>query len=108
MNEYEFKVGDRIYTSMDEIGTVVSITPTGRYNVEFDGCGKSQFLHSRREVGRDGYHMNLLYHLTEKDEQRIRRKRAIYNCSRLFERTVNKLSYDQAMRILKILEEVDA
>lgn len=107
MEELKVKVGDKVlynhwhFGTTEEIVTVTKVTPTGRIRIDF--CD-TQFDKYGRQIGkRDSYSNSSISIPTEEDYKRIMQRRVISKAESLMKNT--KVTYEQAVEIIKILED---
>lgn len=106
----KFEVGMKVYTicKLDpkRIGIVQSITPTGRINVAFsNGCGSTFTMQfGKNGTNGKGYFQTTLGIPTPEIEEEIRRQDVILNARRVMGLLEEKLSYEEAVKIIEIYE----
>lgn len=113
MNELNVKVGDKLlysygysYNRIERIVTVTKVTPTGRIRIDFND---TQYDKCGREMGNNDIWSckSSLSVITEADIKRIRENNVISKALKLVEKLDKKsLSYEKALQIIEILEEV--
>ena len=108
MEELKVKVGDKvlyhrwsIVANVEKIVTVTKVTPTGR--VKIDWCD-TQYDRYGREIG--SRRSSSISIPTEEDYERIRENETISKAQSLMEKA--KLTYEQAVKIIEILESENA
>lgn len=109
--ELKVKVGDKLlyrtgytYNQVERIVTVTKVTPTGRIRIDYGDC---QYDKYGNEMGkRDRWTCrSSLYIPKGEDFERIKKNRAISKAISLTEKLNKKnLSYEQALKIVEILE----
>ncbi len=107
MEELKVKVGDKVLyrynhwgSKIERIETVVRVTPTGRIRIEGRDC---QFDKFGGEMGVDAWHGGAHLSIpTDEDYKRIRENEAISKAQSLMGKA--KLTYEQAVKIIEILE----
>ena len=105
---YEFKVGDKVVTARSRVvGTVIRITPKRKDVVVDFGSYQTTFRRDGWEKGGDIWSSSMIELLTPEIEQEIKEKRTIYKCKTLFHNKEKYLTFDQAARILEVLEDED-
>ena len=108
MNDLDnIKVGDKVIwensmATHREIATVVGITPTGR--IKIDKSNK-YFRKSGCEITSDIWHSSRIYLYTEELAEEIKRKRIVNKAFSLM-RNAREITYEQAEKIIDILEGV--
>ena len=108
MNDQEFKVGDRVISSAASgfgsqvIGTVVKITEKRKDVVVDFGNYKETYDRTGWQKGGDIWFKSTIKLLTPERAERIRRDHVIYKCKEKFKNA--KITYEQAVKILEILE----
>lgn len=111
MEELKVKVGDKVLyrynhwgSRIERIETVVKVTPTGRIRISGKDC---QFNKCGEEMGVDAWHGGAYLSIpTEDDYKRIRENEAISKAESIMKNA--KLTYDQAVKIIEILEGENA
>lgn len=110
MEELKVKVGDKVLyhhwyiTTTEAIATVTKVTPTGRIKIDF--CDTQFDKYGNQIGGRNSYGSSRISIPTEKDYKRIRENKAISKAESLMKNV--KLTYEQAVRIIEILEGKNA
>ena len=106
MAELNVKVGDKViyepsmHYGNRRIKVVEKITPTGQIKI----VGVSnKFDKNGREIGGDTWHRVWISEATEKDVEEIQHEEFVRECLYKIKK-VNKLTYEQAIKILEILE----
>ena len=103
---YEFKVGDKVVTTRSRVvGTVIRITPKRKDVVVDFGNYQSIFRSDGWQKGSDIWSVTIIEPLTPEIEQEIKEKRIIYKCKTIFHNKEKYLTFDQAARILEVLED---
>lgn len=103
---YEFKVGDKVVTTRSRvIGTVIRITPKRKDVVVDFGNYQSTFLPDGWERGGDIWFATIIEPLTPEIEREIKQNIIINKCKTLFHNKEKYLTFDQASRILEVLED---
>lgn len=108
-----FEVGDRvvIVSKLDKLrgGTVVSITPTGRINVELDSWNNSPYgwvmQFNKYGVSGKGYFREEIKIATPEEEEKARQNGVIARATKLIIDLYNDASgmtYEQAVKLLEI------
>lgn len=105
--ELNVNVGDEVlyrpasYSRIEKIATVTKVTPTGRIRID---KSTNQFDKYGRQMGDVGWRgRDFIYILTPEKKEEILRKNRISECICVFEKQKNKLTLEQAVKILKIL-----
>ena len=104
-----FKVGDKVVTTRSRaVGTVIRITPK-RKDVVVDFAGNYQrvFRSDGLERGGDIWSATIIEPLTPEIAREIKQNIIINKCKRLFRIKERNLTFDQAARILEVLEDED-
>ena len=107
MNETEFKVGDKVVRNFHnvvfhDIGTIVKITSKRKDVVVDYGNYKETYDMNGWQKGASIWNQSRIILLTPEIEEEINNKIIIYKCKSIFYKT--KLTVDQAIKILEILE----
>lgn len=108
-----FKVGDRvvIVSKLDKLrcGTVVSITPTGRANVELDSWNNSPYRFVRQfnkeGFSGKGYFREEIRIATPEDEEKARQNGVIARANKLIydlHKDEGGMTYERAVKLLEI------
>ena len=107
---YEFKVGDKVVTTRSRvIGTVIRITPKRKDVVVDFGNYQSIFRPDGWQKGEDIWSSmsTIIEPLTPEIEREIKQNIIINKCKKLFKIKERNLTFDQAARILEVLEDED-
>ncbi len=108
MKELNVKVGDEVCYIPSSvfptklIAKVTKVTPTGRISIDLS---YSQFDKFGCQIGRDSYHISQIYELTSDEKRGILEKNFIRRCINEFHAKKETITYDQAVKIMKILNE---
>lgn len=107
MEALKVKVGDKVLyhhwhiTTTEAIATVTRVTPTGRIRIDF--CDTQFDKYGRQIGGKDSYGSSRISVPTDDDYKRIKENMAISKAESLMKNV--KLTYEQAVEIIKILED---
>lgn len=105
---YEFKVGDKVVTTRSRaVGTVIRITPKRKDVVVDFGNYQSVFRSDGWQKGADVWSATIIEPLTPEIEREIKQNTIINKCKKLFQAKERNLTFDQAARILEVLEDED-
>lgn len=105
---YEFKVGDKVVTTRSRaVGTVIRITPKRKDVVVDFGNYQGTFRPDGWEKGGDVWSATIIEPLTPEIEREIKQNTIINKCKKLFQAKERNLTFDQAARILEVLEDED-
>ena len=103
---YEFKVGDKVATTRPyTVGTVIRITPKRKDVVVDFGGYQNTFSPDGWQKGADVWYGTMIKPLTPEIEQEIKQNIIINKCKKLFQNKERNLTFDQATRILEVLED---
>ena len=104
--DYEFKVGDKVATTRSHtIGTVIRITPKRKDVVVDFGGYQNTFDPNGWQKGVDVWYGTMIKPLTPEFEQQIKEEAVVKKCNRIFDEKRKNLTFDQAVRILEVLED---
>lgn len=105
--ELNVNVGDEVlyrpssYSRIEKISTVTKVTPTGRIRID---KSTNQFDKYGRQMGNVGWEgRDYIYILTPEKKEELLRKNEISKCICVFEKKKNNLTFEQAVKILEIL-----
>ena len=111
MGTLNIKVGDKVifkssvYGSgeIEQIATVIKITPTGRIKIDLDD---HQFTKDGHVIGnKNSRRILLLSEASEEDIARIAQSKAIRRACQLCDRVnTQNITYEQALKLIEILE----
>lgn len=103
-----FKVGDKVVTTRSRVvGTVIRITPKRKDVVVDFGNYQRVFGSDGWEKGADVWSLTMIEPLTPEIAREIKQNIIINKCKRLFRIKEKNLTFDQAARILEVLEDED-
>ena len=106
--ELKVEVGEEVlycpasYSRIEKIAVVTRVTPTGRIKIDKSDRTFNQY---GRSMGNSGWRGNyFIYKLTPEKKKELMEKEVIHKCLARFEECKDNLSYEQAKKILRILE----
>lgn len=105
--ELNVNVGDEVlytpasYSRIEKIATVTKVTSTGRIRIDKSTNQFDKYGRQMGNVGRRG--RDFIYILTPEKKEEILRKNEISKCICVFEEKKNNLIFEQAVKILEIL-----
>lgn len=107
-DELKVEVGEEVlyrpasFHKIEKIATVTRVTPTGRIKID---KSERTFNQYGRSMGDSGWGGNdYIYKLTPEKKKELMEKEVIHKCMARFDECKDNLTYEQAKKILGILE----